>query len=196
MKIVIIDNYDSFTYNLYQYIAEVTNVIPKVFLNDKISWKTFLLLRPDAVILSPGPGNPIKKKDFGICYEIIQKGNMPILGVCLGHQGIASAYNGSIKSAPEIFHGMPSNIFHTGKGIFTDIPQGFKAIRYHSLMVSEPLPNNISKTAWTKDGIVMGISHKKKPFFGLQFHPESIGTAYGKKILKNFFMQVNKKIFF
>lgn len=185
MRIVIIDNYDSFTYNLFQYIGEISHSIPKVYYNNALSWKTFHKLKADAVIISPGPGNPKSKKDFGISSEIIQKSSVPVLGVCLGHQGIGFSYGSDIVYAPEVMHGRTSEIFHTGEDLFIGIPQGFKAVRYHSLMVSH-LSKDIQKTAWTKDGVIMGIKHATRPLWGVQFHPESIDTQYGKEILKNF----------
>ncbi len=191
MRIVIIDNYDSFTYNIFQYIGEITKTKPKVYYNDQISWEGFTKLNADAVIISPGSGNPKLAKDFGIAKDIIQKAKLPILGVCLGHQGIGYLYGTSIEYAPEVAHGKISNISHTGTDLFTNIPQGFKAVRYHSLMVSG-LPTHIIKTAWTKDNIIMGIKHATKPLWGVQFHPESIGTQFGKEILTNFITLAKK----
>lgn len=191
MKIVIIDNYDSFTYNLFQYVAEIINSLPQVFYNDKLSFQEFLKLKADAVIISPGPGNPVSKKDFGISKDIIQKTYLPILGVCLGHQGIGASFGAAITKTSEIMHGRTSNIYHNGKDIFANIPQGFTAVRYHSLAVAK-LPQELEKTAWTADGVVMGIKHAVRPLWGLQFHPESIGTQYGKNILKNFITLAQK----
>lgn len=194
MKIIIIDNYDSFTYNLYHYTAEITGVIPQVFYNDKLSWEQFKQYNPDAVIISPGPGSPTKKKDFGISGEIIKKTKLPLLGVCLGHQGIGAMFGAKIAQAPEIMHGRTSNIYHIGTGIFEGIPQGFSAVRYHSLIIDrKTLSNDLIPTAWTEDDILMGIQHRKKPLYGVQFHPESIGTIWGKQILKNFLTQEKKE---
>ncbi len=191
MRIVIIDNYDSFTYNLFQYAAEITHTKPLVYYNNQISWDDFARLKADAAIISPGPGNPKNAKDLGVAKQIIQKAKLPILGVCLGHQGVGLVYGSSIVHAPEIIHGRISNIYHTGKDLFANIPQGFKAVRYHSLVVSD-LPNNLIKTAWTADGIIMGIKHATKPLWGVQFHPESIGTQFGKEILTNFITLARK----
>src|SRR5258708_30468005 len=174
MKILLIDNYDSFTYNLYQYVAELTGFAPSVFYNDRLTWEEFERNKFDAVVISPGPGDPRKKEDFGICSEIIKRTAVPLLGVCLGHQGIGSAFGAKIIHAPEVMHGRASNIYHTQAGLFQDIPQGFPAIRYHSLIVSnENFPSSLFKTAWTDDGLIMGIQHKDRPLFGVQFHPES-----------------------
>ncbi len=185
MKILIIDNYDSFTYNLYQLVGEVGKTIPTVVYNDKLSWEQFEKLAQDGVIISPGPGNPTNTKDFGISREVILKARIPVLGVCLGHQGIGALFGSKVVHAPEVMHGRISNIFHTGKGLFKGIPQGFEAVRYHSLMLTG-VPDVFKKTAWTKDNILMGIAHNTRPLWGVQFHPESIGTAFGKQLLSNF----------
>lgn len=193
MKIIIIDNYDSFTYNLFQSVAELTGVVPDVFYNDTISWQQFERLKPDAVIISPGPGDPKNKKDFGICKEIILHTTVPLLGVCLGHQGIAEAFGGKISYAPEVMHGRTSKIFHTEKELFHTIPQGFDAVRYHSLMVADTdFPKSLIKTAWTDDGVIMGLQHVERPLYGIQFHPESIGTSWGKTLVANFLESVKK----
>jgi len=185
MKIVIIDNYDSFTYNLYQYVAEVSASIPLVFFNDRVSFSHLLKLNPRGIIISPGPGNPNNKADFGVSGEIIQKTQVPLLGVCLGHQGIGAIFGAKVIQAPEIMHGRTSKIFHNGKDLFAKVPQGFTAVRYHSLAITQ-LPKELEQTAWTKEGTVMGIRHKQRPLWGVQFHPESIGTQHGKILLKNF----------
>lgn len=190
MKIIIVDNYDSFTYNLYQYVSELTGYEPTVFSNDQLTWKQFTTINPDAVIISPGPGDPRKKKDFGICKEIILRAKMPVFGVCLGHQGIGVLFGAQIKQVTEIVHGRTSKIFHTGRDLFHKIPQGFDAVRYHSLAIDNvSFPKTLIKTAWTADGIVMGLKHSQRSLYGVQFHPESIGTVYGKKILENFLMK-------
>ncbi|HEX8965682.1 MAG TPA: aminodeoxychorismate/anthranilate synthase component II [Patescibacteria group bacterium] len=189
MRIVIIDNYDSFTYNLYQYIAEITHTKPMVYFNDKISFAKLTLLKPAAVVISPGPGTVKNAKDFGVSKDVILRSHVPVLGVCLGHQGIGFLSGSKITYAPEVMHGRVSNIYHTGNDLFNNIPQGFEAVRYHSLTVSE-LPKEVIKTAWTKDNVIMGLRHTTRPLWGVQFHPESIGTQYGKEILKNFFSLV------
>ncbi|HWY79609.1 MAG TPA: aminodeoxychorismate/anthranilate synthase component II [Candidatus Sulfotelmatobacter sp.] len=194
MKILLIDNYDSFTFNLFQYFAELTGDVPHVYYNNKLSLRQFEKLKPDAIVISPGPGDPREEEDFGICSEIIQRTTVPLLGVCLGHQGIGVAFGAQIQYAPEVMHGRASNIYHTEGDLFHNIPQGFEAIRYHSLLVSnKDLPKELVKTAWTDDGVIMGLQHKKRPLYGIQFHPESIGTGFGKKILTNFLERIPQK---
>ena len=180
--ILIIDNYDSFTYNLYQLIGELDPDI-LVKRNDEIKH-----LNPDKIIISPGPGNPTNKKDFGICMDIIMelKDEIPILGVCLGHQGIFAAFGGKIQRSEPI-HGKLSKITHTDEGIFKGVENSLEATRYHSLVCDEQsLPECIEITAKTEDGIIMGIKHAESPVYVLQFHPESIGTEHGLLIIKNF----------
>jgi anthranilate synthase component 2 len=185
--ILIIDNYDSFTYNLYQLIGELDpDIIVKR--NDEISVDEIKQLKPDRIIISPGPGNPTNKKDFGICNEVIMelKDEVPILGVCLGHQGIFAAFGGKIRRSEPV-HGKLSKITHTDEGIFKGVENSLEAARYHSLICDEEsLPECIEITAKTEDGIIMGIKHIESPVYGLQFHPESIGTKQGLMIIKNF----------
>ncbi len=183
--VVVIDNYDSFTYNLVQYIGEI-GVEPEVYRNDKISIVDIEKKSPEAIIVSPGPCTP---SDAGISVELIKKlgGKIPVLGVCLGHQSIGEAYGGEIVRAPYLMHGKTSEINHDGKTIFKNISNPFIATRYHSLIIKrETLPECLEITAETKDGIIMGVRHKKNPVEGIQFHPESILTVEGKEILKNF----------
>jgi para-aminobenzoate synthetase len=187
IKTLIVDNYDSFTANLYQMCAEVNSLEPLVVRNDQIQWEKISDLEIDNIILSPGPGHPEKERDFGVCREIIEKANVPILGVCLGHQGIASSFGGEVKKAPEVMHGRSSDIYHSGDILFKGIPSPFSAVRYHSLLVdNESLPTELEKTAWTKEGVVMGLRHRYRPIYGVQFHPESICTIGGFKLLDNF----------
>jgi anthranilate synthase component 2 len=185
--ILIIDNYDSFTYNLYQLIGVLEpDIIVKR--NDKITINEIKQLKPDKIVISPGPGSPENKKDFGICDEIITefRDEIPILGICLGHQGIFTAFGGKIKRSKPI-HGKLSKIIHTDKGIFKGIENFLDATRYHSLICDEKsLPECIEITAKTEDGIIMGIKHCESPVYGLQFHPESIGTNQGLLMIKNF----------
>jgi len=185
--ILIIDNYDSFTYNLYQLIGKLDpDIIVKR--NDEITIEEIRQLKPDRIVISPGPGNPINSKDFGICNDVIMelKGEIPILGVCLGHQGIFAAFGGEIRRSKPV-HGKLSKITHTNKGIFKGVENSLEAARYHSLICDEKsLPECIEITARTEDGIIMGIKHCDSPVYGLQFHPESIGTKQGLKIIKNF----------
>jgi len=185
--ILIIDNYDSFTYNLYQMVGEIYEDI-EVKKNNEITVAQIRKLKPKGIIISPGPGNPENLRDFGVCMEIINElgSEIPILGVCLGHQGIFMAFGGSI-TRNEPVHGKQSIIFHNEDGIFCGVENPLSAARYHSLCCTdETIPNCVEITARTSDGMIMGLKHRKKQIFGLQFHPESIGTAQGNKILENF----------
>jgi len=182
---IIIDNYDSFTYNLVQYIGAIDSDI-KVFKNDAITINEIISLNPKRIIISPGPGRP---EDAGISVEIIKslKNSVPILGVCLGHQAIGYAFGASIINADDIFHGKVSKIFHNNNLLFSNIPSPFSATRYHSLIIDESsLSDKFEVIARTKNRLVMGIKHIKYPLYGLQFHPESILTDYGFQIIKNF----------
>jgi anthranilate synthase/aminodeoxychorismate synthase-like glutamine amidotransferase len=183
--LLMIDNFDSFTYNLVQYFAELAE-FPVVFRNNASINEVFLRV-PSAVVISPGPCSPDKA---GISCAVIKhcaENKIPLLGVCLGHQCIGKVFGGEIIHAPYLMHGKVSEIIHNGKDLFRDIPQKFTATRYHSLIIEKnSLPNSIAVTAKTKDGIIMGIKHLKLPIYGVQFHPESILTSHGKKILWNF----------
>ena len=183
--LLMIDNYDSFTYNLVQYLGELGKEI-EVFRNDKISIPEIEKLNPEALIISPGPGSP---KDAGISLELINhfKGKVPILGVCLGHQCIGEAFGGKIVSAPRLMHGKTSLIYHNQEGIFHGIPNPFEATRYHSLIIeNDTLPQCLELTAWTEEKEIMGVTHKSYVVIGGQFHPESILTREGKRLLHNF----------
>ncbi|MBE6051438.1 MAG: aminodeoxychorismate/anthranilate synthase component II [Clostridium sp.] len=187
MKTLLIDNYDSYTYNLYQLIAEISGELPMVIYNDQYTWDEVKEFSFDNVIISPGPGTPSNKDDFGVCRDVIENSNVPILGVCLGHQGIADTFGAKVVHAPEAMHGRISKVLHNNSGLFSGIPQEFNVVRYHSLTVDEnSLPACLEKTAWTSDGVIMGLRHVERPIWGVQFHPESICTDYGKNILKNF----------
>ncbi|WP_082676834.1 aminodeoxychorismate synthase component I [Peptoniphilus phoceensis] len=186
MRSLLIDNYDSYTYNLFQLIGKVSGIEPIVIKNDELTFEEILDLEFDNVIISPGPGSPDKEKDFGVCKEVIEKLNKPILGICLGHQGIYFYNGGKVLRAEEPMHGRQSEVVHNGKNLFLGIENNFKVTRYHSLTCENKELPNISIDARTKDGIVMGISHKKKPIYGLQFHPESIASEYGEKLIQNF----------
>lgn len=182
--IAMIDNYDSFTYNLVQYFGELGCDV-QVFRNDAITPDELAALRPAQIVISPGPGAP---DDAGISKEVIlQLGpRIPILGVCLGQQCIGEAFGGQVVRAPRLMHGKTSQMHHYGENLFTGIPSPFAATRYHSLIVAEPLPAVLKTTAFTSQGELMGLRHKEYPIFGVQFHPESILTNYGKKLLQNF----------
>jgi len=182
--IVMIDNYDSFTYNLVQYFGELGCDI-KIFRNDQVTVEDVKNLSPDQIVISPGPGDP---DDSGVSNEIIRQlgPQVPLLGVCLGHQCIGYVYGGIVTRAPRLMHGRVSSVYHNGRGVFTGVPSPFKATRYHSLIVDEAVPEDLEVTAFTRDGEVMGIRHREYPVVGVQFHPESILTEHGKRILQNF----------
>lgn len=186
MRSLIIDNYDSYTYNLYQLIGKVSGLEPIVIKNDEMTYDEILNLDFDNVIISPGPGSPDKKKDFGICKDIIEKLNKPILGICLGHQGIYYRHGGEVVRAEEPMHGRQSSVNHNGKGLFKGIKNNFTVTRYHSLTCQDQELDDIEIDARTPEGIVMGISHKTKPIYGLQFHPESIASECGEELINNF----------
>ncbi len=183
--ILVIDNYDSFTYNLVQYVGEMGAELT-VVRNDRITIPEIRQLNPQSIILSPGPCTP---SEAGVSVEVVRQlhKEFPIFGVCLGHQAIGEALGGKVVKAEEIFHGKTSSILHTGKEIFSNIPSPFTGTRYHSLVVERnTLPLCLEVTAWTDDGVIMGLRHREYPTFGVQFHPESIATEHGKQILKNF----------
>jgi len=190
-RILVIDNYDSFTYNLVQYLGEL-GVEPLVYRNDALSLAEVWDLAPDGIVLSPGPGNPQERRYFGVCADILKEASkeIPTLGVCLGHQGIGAVFGAKITSAKRLLHGKTSRIYHDGKGIFKNIPQGFSAARYHSLVIERAsLPDVLEISAESEDGEIMGVRHKEYPIEGVQFHPESILTEHGREILANFLKQ-------
>jgi para-aminobenzoate synthetase len=189
VRSLLIDNYDSYTYNVWQLLADVNAAEPIVVLNDQYSdWQELVANVPqfDNIVISPGPGNPTLKADFGLCAEAIMKANVPIFGVCLGHQGIASTHGGSVEKAPVPVHGRLFPIKHTDSGLFKDVPQDSRVVRYHSLHVRSPLPAQLRPTAWTHDGLIMGLEHTSKPIYGVQFHPESVATESGRTMFSNF----------
>lgn len=187
MKTLLIDNYDSYTYNLYQLLAKVNGEAPTVVANDAVDWGQVKNADYDNIVISPGPGHPGKEADFGVCARVLAEAKVPVLGVCLGHQGMAEVFGGRVIHAPEAIHGRRSGVLHTDSDVFSGIPQGFQVVRYHSLVVDpETLPDCLVKTAWTEDGIIMGLRHQDRPIWGVQFHPESISTEYGSVILDNF----------
>ena len=183
--LLVVDNYDSFTYNLVQYLGEL-GADMKIFRNDEITVEGIEELNPERVLISPGPGTP---DTAGITLETIARfaGKVPILGVCLGHQAIGQHYGGTVSRAPEPVHGKPVQVSHDGKSIFEGVPDNFNAGRYHSLIVErDSMPECLEITAESPDGLVMGLRHKELPVEGVQFHPESILTEHGKLMLKNF----------
>ncbi|MFF0389012.1 aminodeoxychorismate synthase component I [Kitasatospora sp. NPDC004615] len=184
MRTLLVDNHDSFTYNLFHYLAEVNGEEPEVVLNDDPGWRPGHLGGFDQVVLSPGPGDPRRAADFGICREILLGGDLPTLGVCLGHQGMAALHGGRV-SRVEPVHGRVSAVEHDGSELFAGLPSPFDVVRYHSLAVDRLAPG-LEATAWTADGVLMGLRHRERPYWGLQFHPESIGGRYGHRLLENF----------
>jgi anthranilate synthase component 2 len=184
-SVLLIDNYDSFTYNLYQYLCELGAEVT-VRRNDAITVDEARSMQPDSVVISPGPGVP---DDAGISIELVRAlgSTVPILGVCLGHQAIAVAYGGVVSRAPELMHGKASDIHHDGSGVFEGLPNPFSAIRYHSLCAaSDAVPASLEVTARTQTGVIMALRHREYPVHGVQFHPESILTEHGKALLSNF----------
>jgi anthranilate synthase component 2 len=183
--LLLIDNYDSFTYNLVHFLGEL-GAEAQVVRNDEISAAEAIARKPEAVVISPGPCDP---ESAGICLELIRSApeRLPILGVCLGHQAIGQAYGGKVVRCHEILHGKLSTITHSGTGLFRGLPQGFSVTRYHSLTVApESLPDCLEVTARAQSGVIMGLSHRTRPVHGVQFHPESIASEHGHALLKNF----------
>jgi para-aminobenzoate synthetase len=186
VKTLLIDNYDSFTYNLFQLLAEANGEEPIVVRNDAASLAELERLPFDNVVVSPGPGRPEREGDFGVCGEAIRRCEAPLLGVCLGHQGLGWVNRATVEHAPEAMHGRLSAVLHEGSPLFAGIPREFQAVRYHSLCVEQPLPEELEPIAWTSDGVLMGVAHRDRPQWGVQFHPESICTEHGRRLLANF----------
>jgi para-aminobenzoate synthetase len=185
MRTLLIDNYDSFTFNLFHLLGEVNGDEPIVARNDELPWEELAALPVDNIVISPGPGRPDRERDVGVSIDALQRAEVPVLGVCLGHQALAHITGGEIDHAPEVMHGRLSAIHHDGRGLFEGVPQGFAAVRYHSLVVGA-VPADLRVTAWTPDKVVMALEHRIRPLWGVQFHPESISTEHGRALMRNF----------
>lgn len=186
MKTLLIDNYDSFTFNLFQLLAEVNGTAPDVVRNDQVAFEEIRAGGYDNIVISPGPGSASNADDFGVCAEVVSQESIPVLGVCLGHQGLCHYHGGRIDYAPEQMHGRTSQIFHAEDDLFEGIPSPFTAVRYHSL-VARDLPDCIQRIGWTNDGVLMAVRHISRPLWGVQFHPESICTDHGNRLIQNFY---------
>jgi len=187
VKTLLVDNHDSYTYNVFHLLAAASGEEPMVVNNDAVSWRVLTRMDFDAIVLSPGPGHPSRWHDFGVCSDILQKSEVPVFGICLGHQGIGNLLDGDVAGAPQPMHGRLSHVRHRGTGIFTGVPQDFSVVRYHSLAITGPVGPEGHVVAWADDGVVMGIEHDSRPIWGVQFHPESIATEHGDRIARNFF---------
>jgi anthranilate synthase/aminodeoxychorismate synthase-like glutamine amidotransferase len=188
-RLVILDNYDSFAYNIYQLLGELTGTEAKVYRNDRVSLEQLRADDPTHLFISPGPGNPEDPAYFGVCARVIRElgPRVPTLGVCLGHQGIGAAFGARVVRAPVVMHGKTSEILHAGEGLFTGLPSPLRVMRYHSLILDEAsLPPELEVTSRTREGLCMSLVHREYPIAGVQFHPESIGTDEGAALLRNF----------
>lgn len=185
MKTLIIDNKDSFTFNIFQMISSISKCEP-IVLDNAVPWREIKKIKLDNIVVSPGPGNPAIALDVGSSIDAIRYAACPVLGVCLGHQCMAAVYGGDVGKSPEAFHGRISTVRHAQDPLFENIPNSFEATRYHSLITLSPLPECLEEIAWTEGDLIMAIRHKSKPQWGVQFHPESICSQYGKEIFQNF----------
>jgi para-aminobenzoate synthetase len=185
LRTLLIDNYDSYTFNLFHLLGEVNDSEPVVVRNDEHPWEKLAALGADNVVISPGPGRPEHARDVGVSLDALSRAEVPVLGVCLGHQALAHVAGGTVEHAREVMHGRLSPIHHDESALFAGIPQGFLAVRYHSLVVGA-VPAELRVSAWTPDGVVMGLEHRARPLLGVQFHPESVSTRHGRRILENF----------
>ena len=186
MRTLLVDNHDSYTYNVFHLLAGVSGEEPIVVDNDAVSWRALSRWDFDAIVLSPGPGSPERWHDFCVCNDILRYSEIPVLGICLGHQGLGHLLDGKVSSAPEAMHGRLSRIHHSDDGLFAGIPQDFPVVRYHSLQITDMGPDG-QVTAWADDGVVMGIEHRRRPMWGVQFHPESVATEHGARLVENFY---------
>ncbi|NBD14505.1 aminodeoxychorismate synthase component I [Corallococcus silvisoli] len=185
-RTLLIDNHDSFTFNLFHLLARVSGTEPLVVRNDALGWRELRGLGFDNIVISPGPGRPDRPADFGVCHDALREAEVPILGVCLGHQGLGYFHGARIQHAPEVMHGRMVRAHHTGTDLFLGIPNDVQVMRYHSLCLARPLPEDLEETAWAPDGVLMALRHRRLPRWGVQFHPESIGTMHGGRLLTNF----------
>jgi len=192
VRTLLVDNHDSYTYNVFHLLAGVCGEEPIVVDNDAVSWRALSRWDFDAIVLSPGPGTPRRWHDFCVCDDILRFSEMPVLGICLGHQGLGKVLEGEVDSAPEAMHGRLSHIFHEGAGLFEGIPQGFPVVRYHSLAITG-MGADGNVCAWADDGVVMGIEHRRRPMWGVQFHPESIATEHGAALVRNFYALAERR---
>lgn len=187
MSTLLLDNYDSYTYNVFHLLAAVSGEEPIVVHNDMVSWAALSRWDFDAIVISPGPGRPDRWHDFGVCADVLRHADVPVLGICLGHQGLGHALEGAVAAAPLAMHGRLSKVEHDGTGLFEGIPQGFSVVRYHSLAVDPNLGGAGRVLARTDDGVVMAIEHRSRPMWGVQFHPESVATEHGQRLIENFY---------
>jgi para-aminobenzoate synthetase len=186
MRTLLIDNYDSFTYNLFQLLWEVGGTEPVVVRNDEAEWDDLAAEGFEAVVISPGPGRPERERDFGVCAAAIRGAELPLLGVCLGHQGLGWVHGSPVVAAPTAMHGRIRAVEHSGSRLFAGIPRRFEAVRYHSLCLSRPLPDCLEEIAWSDDGVAMAVAHRSLPQWGVQFHPESVASEHGRRLISNF----------
>jgi para-aminobenzoate synthetase len=193
MRTLLVDNHDSYTYNVFHLLAAAAGEEPIVVNNDAVSWRVLSRSDFDAIVLSPGPGRPQRWHDFGVCKDILRYSEIPVFGICLGHQGIGDMLEGGVSSAPVPMHGRLSRIRHDGTGLFEGVPQNFEVVRYHSLAITSPMGPEGHETAWSEDGVVMGIEHRTRPMWGVQFHPESIATEHGRQIAENFYAMAERR---
>jgi para-aminobenzoate synthetase len=194
MSTLLVDNYDSYTYNVFHLLASVSGEEPIVIHNDMVSWRALERFDFDAIVLSPGPGRPDRWHDFGVCADILRFSEVPVLGVCLGHQGLGHVLKAQVETAPMAMHGRLSKVEHADEGLFAGLPQGFSVVRYHSLAVTGSMEGEGKVCAWTADGVVMGIEHSRRPMWGVQFHPESIATEHGHKLIENFYALAAERV--
>jgi para-aminobenzoate synthetase len=192
MRTLLVDNHDSYTFNVFHLLAAASGSEPVVVNNDAVSWRVLSRSDFDAIVLSPGPGRPERWHDFGVCRDIVRYSEIPVLGICLGHQGIGNMLEGGVSSAPMAMHGRLSYVRHDGTGLFEGLPQDFSVVRYHSLAITSPMGPEGHETAWADDGVVMGIEHRVRPMWGVQFHPESVATEHGLAIAENFYAMASR----